>query len=126
MILDRLVYHHGADELPADKPHVFIYFLTIYNGSDLRVTLLGRKWLLRHPDGSQLVIEGDGIVGETPSLAPGEKFSYNSYHVTASNAVAQGSFHGVDEHNRHIHVRIPSFRLLIPPAGGPGPEAEPK
>ena len=32
------------------------------------------------------VVEGDGVVGQTPVLEPGEDFSYNSYHVTAANA----------------------------------------
>jgi ApaG protein len=116
--LDRLVYHHGGKELPEDKPHAFVYFLTIRNESSRTVTLLGRKWLLRHADGSQLVIEGDKIVGETPTLAPGETFSYNSYHVTGVDAIAQGSFHGLDDTGRRIFVRIPEFAMRVPAAGG--------
>ena len=80
--LDRLVHHHGGTCLPEGKPHAFVYFITIKNESDRAVTLLGRKWMILHEDGSRLVIEGDKIVGETPRLAPGEHFSYNSYHVT--------------------------------------------
>ena len=113
--LDKLVYRHGGDDLPPDKPHAFIYFLSIHNDSDRTVTLLGRKWLIRHEDGSRLVIEGDRIVGETPRLAPGEHFSYNSYHVGASDAHAQGSFHGVDDLGRKIFVRIPPFDMRVPP-----------
>lgn len=117
--LDRLVYYHGGEKLPEDKPHAFVYFLTIRNGSDRTVTLLGRKWLLRHADGSQLAIEGDKIVGETPTLAPGESFSYNSYHVTAVDAIAQGSFHGIDADGARVFVRIPEFAMRIPrPAEG--------
>ena len=41
------------------------------------------------PVGSQLVIEGDKIVGDTPRLEPGEEFSYNSYHVAGCDAIAQ-------------------------------------
>ncbi len=112
--LDKLVYRHGA-ELPPDRPHAFVYFLTIHNDSARTVTLLGRKWIVEHDDGTQLVIEGDGIVGETPRLAPGAHFSYNSYHLTACDARAHGSFHGVDEHGARIFVRIPLFELVIPP-----------
>ena len=71
--LDKLCYHHGGASLPADQPHAFVYFVTIRNGSDRTVTLLGRKWVVEHCDGTQLVIEGDKIVGETPRLAPGEQ-----------------------------------------------------
>lgn len=113
--LDKLCYHHGGASLPADKPHAFVYFITIRNASDRAVTLLGRKWVVLHRDGTRLVIEGDKIVGETPRLAPGEEFSYNSYHVTGIDATAQGSFHGVDESGRKIHVMLAPFDLRIPP-----------
>ncbi len=116
VVLDRLVYRHGGSELPPEQPHAFIYYLTIQNSSDRTVTLLGRKWIVQHADSTQLVVEGDKIVGETPRLDPGEKFSYNSYHVTHCDAAVHGSFHGVDEQGRHIFVRIPKFDLRIPAA----------
>lgn len=112
--LDRLDYRHGGAHAPPDTPHVFVYFLTIHNRSDRRVVLLGRKWVVLGADGSRLVVEGDKIVGHTPDLAPGEHFSYNSFHLTGCDARAEGSFHGVDEHGRHVHVRIPPFELHVP------------
>jgi ApaG protein len=115
VVLDKLVYRNATDgQLPPDKPHAFIYFLTIHNGSDRTVTLLGRKWVIDHADGTRLVVEGDKIVGETPTLAPGGHFSYNSYHVGHCDARAHGSFHGVDGSGAHIFVRIPAFDMAIP------------
>jgi ApaG protein len=114
--LDKLIYHHGGLCLPAQQPHAFVYFITIHNGSERTVTLFGRKWVIAQADGTRQVIEGDKIVGETPRLAPGESFSYNSYHVTGVEAVAQGSFHGADENGRIIHVILPAFNMGIPPA----------
>jgi uncharacterized protein affecting Mg2+/Co2+ transport len=70
--LERLCHHDGGCSLPADKPHAFVYFITINNASDRTVTLLGRKWVIEQEDGTRAVIEGDKIVGETPRLAPGE------------------------------------------------------
>ena len=112
--LDKLVYHRG-DNLPPDKPHAFIYHLTIRNNSDCTVTLLGRKWIIENADGTSLVVEGDKIVGETPTLAPGGHFSYNSYHVGSCSGRAFGSFHGLDDAGRRIFVRIPAFDMLVPP-----------
>ncbi len=112
--LDKLVYHHGGKCLPADKPHAFVYFVTIHNGSDQTVTLLGRKWVLVNGNGSRLVIEGEKIVGETPRLTPGESFSYNSYHITGCDTTAHGSFHGVSETGAHIHVLLPPFSMQVP------------
>jgi ApaG protein len=114
VVLDRLIYQRNEANLPADRPHAFIYFLTIRNLSDRRFTLLGRKWILAQADGTTQVIEGDKIVGQTPTLAPGEEFSYNSYHVTAVNTTACGSFHGLDEFDKPIHVKIPPFEMVIP------------
>ncbi|MBA3849885.1 MAG: ApaG domain [Opitutus sp.] len=111
--LDKLVYRRGAD-LPPDRPHAFVYYLTIRNDSDRGVVLLARKWVVEHVDGTRLVVEGDKIVGETPRLAPGERFSYNSYHLTACDARVHGSFHGLDEHGARVYVRIPAFDLMIP------------
>lgn len=112
--LDRLVYHHGGMSLPPDKPHAFVYFITLRNASERTVTLLGRKWVIEHDDGSRLVVEGDKIVGESPRLVPGEQFSYNSYHVTACDAQVRGSFHGVDEFGERVHVILPAFEMKIP------------
>lgn len=112
--LDRLVHHHGGTWLPEGKPHAFVYFITIKNRSDRIITLLGRKWVILHADGSRFVVEGDKIVGETPRLAPGEQFSYNSYHVTGCNASASGSFHGADEFGNHVHVMLAPFEMVIP------------
>ena len=112
--LDKLIYRHGGEQLPVDRPHAFIYYLTIRNDSDRTVTLLGRKWVIENADGTQLVVEGDKIVGETPTLAPGQHFSYNSYHVGSGNSRAFGSFHGLDDAGRRIFVRIPEFDMAIP------------
>ena len=59
------------------------------------MTLLARKWIIKTRSGETLVVEGDKIFGQIPKLAPGETFSYNSYHVTGENCAAHGSFHGV-------------------------------
>lgn len=115
VVLDRLVHRHDADKLPADRPHAFIYYLTIRNASDRTVTLLGRKWIIDNFDGTQEILEGDKIVGETPVLVPGGHFSYNSYHVGSCSGRAHGSFHGLDDAGRRVFVRIPAFDMVVPP-----------
>jgi ApaG protein len=111
--LERLVYYHESEELPSDAPHAFIYFIAIDNLSECTITLRGRRWILDEADGHQQVIEGEGIVGKEPTLAPGERFSYNSYHMTHCDCLARGSFHGVDSNGRAIHCRIPEFSMKI-------------
>ena len=112
--IDRIVYVHDPDKLPTNAPHAFIYFITIINLSNTRVILKGRRWVICDEDGSQKVIEGQGIVGKEPNLNPGEKFSYNSYHMSHCNSSAEGSFHGIDDNGKPIYVRIPRFDMNIP------------
>lgn len=112
--MDRLVYFHDSEPRAVEAPHAFIYFLTISNLSDRKITLKGRRWVVRTAGGGMNVIEGDGIVGKQPTLAPGESFSYNSHHAVLSNASAEGSFHGVDSDGAAIHVRIPYFEMNLP------------
>lgn len=112
--LEKLVHHREKPTIKGINLHAFIYFISIHNLSDRKVTLLGRKWILSNVDGTTTVVEGDKIVGETPTIKPGDSFSYNSYHVTHLSAKASGSFHGYDEFDKKIHVRINPFRLDIP------------
>ena len=111
--LDKLVHHREKSKVKGLNLHAFIYFISIQNLSDCTVTLQGRKWVLSNDDGTTTVVEGEKIVGETPVIPPGESFSYNSYHVTHLSAQASGSFHGVDEFGRKVHVRLQPFRLKI-------------
>ena len=112
--MDRLVYFHDTDAAVTETAHAFIYFLSVRNLSDRTVTLTGRRWVMRSANGATQVIEGNGIVGKQPTLAPGEVFSYNSHHAVSMDSTAEGSFHGVDSDGRAIHVRIPRFEMTLP------------
>ena len=112
--LDRLEYTYDPLNLSMETPHAFTYFLTISNLTDREVKLLGRKWILEYESGEIAIVEGDGIVGDTPTLQPGGTFSYNSHHVTAHNAKVKGTFYGIDALKTPIHVTVPAFEMIIP------------
>jgi len=60
-------------------------------------------------------VEGAGVVGQFPTVNPGDKFSYNSFHlVDTRTAVAEGSYLGVDASGRTVLTRIPRFKLVVP------------
>lgn len=100
--------------VPPEKPHAFAYHLSIHNESEDTVTILGRKWIVTDEGGGTLVVEGDGVVGQTPRLEPGQTFSYNSYHVIAEPSVANGTFFGQTEEGTPVCVRVPEFRMELP------------
>jgi ApaG protein len=115
VIIDKIVYVQTL-EAPPDRPYPFVYFITIDNQSDETVTIRGRKWVITDLAGQKIVVEGDGVVGEYPRLRPGERFSYNSYHVIGLDSVAEGAFIGLTDEGVPFLVRIPQFSMKVPTA----------
>lgn len=111
--VDDVIYMPSL-EAPSDRPHPFVYFISVRNDSDRTVTIRGRKWIVREKDGETVVVEGEGVVGQNPVLGPGGRFSYNSYHVTRCGGVAEGSYFCQTETGEWVLARIPEFRLEIP------------
>lgn len=113
MTVDRLIYDPSRPA-QADRPHPFVYYLSIHNQSTEPVSIFGRKWIVRDAEGDTLVVEGDGVVGQFPRIEPGETFSYNSYHVVKSDSTATGSFFGRTDEGKLVCVRIPEFEMQPP------------
>ena len=112
--VDRVVYRPEVDA-PLDRPHCFAYFISIHNDTEIPVTIHGRKWVVTNSRGEITAVEGDGVVGEHPTIEPGEKFSYNSFHLLDTKAaVAEGSYIGVDANGRKVLTRIPLFKMTVP------------
>ena len=113
VIIDDVIYMPSL-EAPADKPHPFVYFVTIKNNSDKAVKICGRKWVITALNGDKTIVEGDGVVGQFPKISTGENFSYNSYHVVNSDCIIDGSFFGETQTGVPVFTRIPSFELNVP------------
>jgi len=112
--VDRVVYQPDFPA-PPDRPHCFVYFISIHNDTDLPVKIKGRKWVVTNERGEITAVEGDGVVGQFPSIEPGGKFSYNSFHLLNSqSAVAEGSYLGMDAEGRRVLARIPRFQMDVP------------
>lgn len=112
--VDRVVYQPDA-LTPPDRPHCFVYYITIHNDSNATVTIRGRKWVVTNEGGDITAVEGEGVVGQRPRMEPGEKFSYNSYHLLDTrSAAAEGSYLGIDAHGRKVLTRIPRFEMVVP------------
>jgi ApaG protein len=44
--------------VPPDRPHLFVYFITIHNDSLETVMIRGRKWVVTDAAGQRVVVEG--------------------------------------------------------------------
>lgn len=111
--VDDIVYM-PALKSPVDKPHPYVYFLTVHNDSEEQIQILGRKWIVDEVGYDCMVMEGDGVVGVTPVLPPGEKYSYNSYHTVGHSAEVNGAFYGKCFDGSLFTVAVPEFELQVP------------
>ena len=111
--VDRVEYAPDFDA-PPDRPHPFVYSVTVLNDSALPVTIKARKWVITDlANGHCHVVEGDGVAGRSPRLLPGEMFSYDSYHVVAADSTAEGAFLAWEDGGRPLLVRVPTFSMYV-------------
>jgi ApaG protein len=91
------------------------YHIRIENGSDRSVQLLSRKWRIVDGRGTVHEVQGEGVVGETPLIAPGGSFDYVSgCPLDTPNGSMSGTYRMVDEEGAAFDVAIPEFGLIAP------------
>ncbi len=109
------VTHRTDLPAPPDRPHSFVYSISIHNGTPSPVTIKGRKWVVTDDRGEVSAVEGDGVVGQFPTIVPGDSFTYSSRHLLdLGSATAEGSYLGTDGDGRRVLVRIPRFTMTVP------------
>ncbi len=108
----RVAPHYLADQSDAAAGrHVWSYHVRIENGGSEPVQLVARHWSITDGHGETAQVDGPGVVGQQPVIAPGDAFDYVS---GCPLATPSGSMHG------HYAMRcgttvfnagIPLFRL---------------
>lgn len=100
---------------PALDRWFWSYHIRIENGSDLSVQLLSRSWRIVDGRGTVHEVHGEGVVGETPLIAPGGSFDYVSgCPLDTPSGAMSGSYRMVDEDGAVFDVMIPRFSLIAP------------
>ena len=67
------------EQSSADRSRYFwSYTIVITNSGEETVQLKTRHWIITDATGRQQEVKGEGVVGEQPTLAPGERFEYTS------------------------------------------------
>ena len=94
------------------------YHIRIENESGRTIQLLTRHWIITDGRGARHSVEGEGVVGEQPVIAPGASYDYVSgCPLTTPTGAMQGSYKMVDEYGRAFDVTIPKFALMAPAVG---------
>jgi ApaG protein len=103
---------------PEHSDYFFSYRVRIENVGSETAQLLSRLWIITDDRGKVTRVEGPGVVGETPVLAPGEAFEYTSFcPLPTPVGVMQG--HYVMElvaTGARFEAAIAPFTLAVPGA----------
>ncbi len=100
---------------PARNRYVFAYTITIENAGSVPAQLVSRHWIITDAMGQVQEVRGEGVVGEQPLLAPGERFQYTSGAVLETPVgTMQGSYQMVADDGERFDAQIPLFRLAVP------------
>jgi ApaG protein len=87
------------------------------NGGDEAVRLRTRHWDITDANGHVQVVDGEGVVGETPLLKAGQSYSYSSgCPLTTPSGTMSGWYMFERGDGAWIKVLIPAFSLDIPDA----------
>ncbi|MEM0961265.1 MAG: Co2+/Mg2+ efflux protein ApaG [Bacteroidota bacterium] len=107
----RPAYLDGKTD-PIAGRFVFAYFVRIENHGSDDVQLLRRRWTIADSSGRAETVEGEGVVGKQPVIAPGEAHEYQSYCVIHTfEGSMRGEYLMQRENGARFHAQVPEFHL---------------
>lgn len=108
--------YQSAYSRPLEMKYIFAYHVTIENLSADTVQLLRRHWYIFDSNGVIREVEGEGVIGQQPILAPGEVHEYASWSplMTEMGKMAGTYLFLNQSDNEQFRVKIPEFKLLAP------------
>lgn len=112
----RVAVSYLADQSRPEAGQWFwAYHVRIENDGDVPVQLISRHWQISDGNGRVHEVQGDGVVGEQPMIAPGQSYDYVSgCPLNTENGMMQGSYLMVTEDGGSFDAIIPRFALAIP------------
>ncbi|MCA0430479.1 MAG: Co2+/Mg2+ efflux protein ApaG [Bacteroidetes bacterium] len=101
---------------PKENLYFFIYKITIVNKSDYTVKLLKRHWEIADSNGDKRKVDGEGVVGETPTIKVGDQFQYTSGCNLQTEIGYMEGFYTMKRlvDNELFNIEIPRFKLIVP------------
>lgn len=100
---------------PEDAKFMWAYTITVENGGEEVVTLKSRYWKITDARGRVQEVRGDGVVGEQPTLRPGENFQYTSgCPLSTANGFMVGHYIMQNQDGETFDVDVPAFSLDSP------------
>jgi len=91
------------------------YSIVITNAGRETVQLRTRHWIITDAAGRKQEVRGEGVVGEQPTLAPGESFEYTSgVPLPTASGIMTGRYQMVTATGEKFEIDVPTFSLDSP------------
>jgi ApaG protein len=102
---------------PENNQFVFAYRVTIRNTGSVSARLISRHWIITDAENKVQEVRGLGVIGEQPTLKPGESHEFTSGSSLATPVgTMRGSYQMVAEDGTKFEAPIPEFVLSVPSA----------
>lgn len=100
---------------PKRERYVFAYTVTIRNLGETAAKIMKRHWKIVDGNGRVQYVDGEGVVGETPHLQPGEGFQYTSGTMLQTDmGTLGGSYLMMTDDGATFDAIIPDCLLSTP------------
>jgi ApaG protein len=107
----RPMYLRDQSE-PSQQHYVFAYFVRIENVGERVAQLVSRRWLIHDSSGEDIEVQGEGVVGEQPIIAPGGVHEYQSFCILKSGeGFMEGHYNFISPDGTSFRAEIPRFIL---------------
>lgn len=94
---------------------VFAYTIQLTNTGQVAVQLISRHWIITESTNQVQEVRGQGVVGEQPTLLPGQSFEYSSGTVLSTQVgTMKGSYRMLASDGTEFDAAIPQFVLSVP------------
>lgn len=97
----------------------WVYHIRIENESPRTLQLLTRHWRITDGKGEVSIVEGEGVVGEQPTLSPRQSHDYVSgCPLPTPHGSMEGHYTFRRDDGTLVRVAIPQFPLAAPATAG--------
>ncbi|GAB1263775.1 Co2+/Mg2+ efflux protein ApaG [Aurantivibrio infirmus] len=102
---------------PKENRYVYTYTITITNCGDQAAQLMNRHWIISDANEKIQEVQGEGVVGQQPRLAPGDNYTYTSGVILETQfGTMRGSYEMKTDLGDLFEAAVPAFALVPPQA----------
>lgn len=114
-LIVRVVVSYVPQQSTPPRQFVWAYMVEVENTSDIAAQLVSRHWIITDATGHVEEVEGPGVVGDQPVIAPGEVYNYTSgCPLPTPSGSMVGTYRMVPELGDAFDAEIPAFSLDLP------------